>query len=211
MRRRTGPAVNAVDFHHPALRRLNGLPVWSNARTACIGGLAHKTCLFRWHWWRRKRMSIAPQEFVSYMSAAFDGMLSIAEELGDERLNQRPQNMPNTSTPFAILTHCIGLTRYWLGTVIAGRQIARDRDAEFRARGTVADLRQAVHQVKQEIQADITHVQGDQPSAFPAAVRPQHKEWTQGHFLLQCYKELAQYHGHMELTWDIMLGHGPAS
>ena len=57
-------------------------------------------------------MSIAPEEFVPYMSAAFDGMLAIAEELGDERLNQRPQNMPNTSTPFAILTHCIGLTRY---------------------------------------------------------------------------------------------------
>lgn len=156
-------------------------------------------------------MSIAPEEFVSYMSAAFDGMLTIAEELGDARLNQRPQNMPNTSTPCAILTHCIGLTRYWLGTVIAGRQIARDRDAEFSARGTVADLRQAVQQVQQEIRADITHVQGDQPSAFPAAVRPQHKAWTQGHFLLQCYKELAQHHGHMELTRDIMLGRGPAS
>jgi len=156
-------------------------------------------------------MSIAPEEFVSYMHAAFDGMLTIAEELGDERLNQRPNNMPNTSTPFVILTHCIGLTRYWLGTVIAGRQIPRDRDAEFSAHGTVADIRQAVHQVQQEIQADITHVQGDQPSAFPAAVRPQHKEWTQGHFLIQCYKELAQHHGHMELTRDIMLGHGPAS
>ena len=156
-------------------------------------------------------MTIAPEEFVSYMTAAFDGMLTIAEALGDERLNQRPQNIPNTSTPFAILTHCIGLTRYWLGTVIAGRQIVRDRDAEFSARGTVADLRQAVQQVQQEIQADITHVQGDQPSAFPAAVRPQHKEWTQGHFLIQCYKELAQHHGHMELTRDIMLGRGPAS
>ena len=39
-------------------------------------------------------MSIAPEEFVSYMAAAFDGMLAIAEALGDARLNQRPQNMP---------------------------------------------------------------------------------------------------------------------
>jgi hypothetical protein len=101
-------------------------------------------------------MSIAPEEFVPYMAAAFDGMLAIAEELGDARLNQRPQHMPNTSTPYAILTHCIGLTRYWLGTVIAGRQIPRDRDAEFSARGTVADLRQAVRQIQQEIHADIT-------------------------------------------------------
>ncbi len=145
------------------------------------------------------------------MNAAFDGMLKIAEELGDERINQRPNNMANTSTPFVILTHCVGLTRYWLGTVIAGRQIQRDRDVEFSAHGTVADLCQAVRQVQQEIQEDIKRVRGDQPSAFPEAVRPQHKEWTQGHFLLQCYKELAQHHGHMELSRDIMLGHGPVS
>jgi hypothetical protein len=138
-------------------------------------------------------------------------MLTIAEELGDERINQRPHNMANTSTPFILLTHCVGLTRYWLGTVIAGRQIQRDRDAEFRAHGTVAEIRQAVRQVLQEIQEDIKHVRGDQPSAFPEAVRPANKEWTQGHFLIQCYKELAQHHGHMELTRDVMLGHGPAS
>src|SRR2546428_1761925 len=125
-------------------------------------------------------MSIAPEEFVPYMAAAFDGMLAIAEELGDARLNQRPQNMPNTSTPCAILTHCIGLTRYWLGTVIAGRQIVRDRDAEFRARCSVADLCHAVYQVQQEIHADITHVQGNQRSAYPAAPRPQHPDWTLG-------------------------------
>ena len=156
-------------------------------------------------------MSIAPEEFLSYINAAFDGMLNIAEELGDERINQRPNNLANTSSPFVILTHCMGLTRYWLGTVIAGRQIQRDREAEFRAQGSVAELHQAVRQVQKEIQDDIKHVRGDQLSAFPAAVRPQHKTWTQGHFLLQCYKELAQHHGHMELTRDVMLGHGPAS
>jgi hypothetical protein len=156
-------------------------------------------------------MSIAPEEFLSYINAAFDGMLNIAEELGDERINQRPNDLANTSSPFVILTHCIGVTRYWLGTVIAGRHVQRDREAEFRAQGSVAEIRQAVHQVQKEIQDDIKRVRGDQLSAFPEAVRPQHKTWTQGHFLLQCYKELAQHHGHMELTRDVMLGHGPAS
>ena len=156
-------------------------------------------------------MSIAPEEFLSYINAAFDGMLNIAEELGDAQINQRPHNMANTSSPFVILTHCVGVTRYWLGTVIAGRQIQRDREAEFRAQGSVAEIRQAVRQVQKEIQDDIQHVRGDQLSAYPEVVRPQHKDWTQGHFLLQCYKELAQHHGQMELTRDVMLGHGPAS
>jgi hypothetical protein len=157
-------------------------------------------------------MSIAPEEFLPYINGALDGMLQIAETLGDERINRRPNDMANTSSPFVILTHCVGLTHYWLGAVLAGRPVQRDREAEFRAQGTVAEIRQAVQALQQQLQEDIKHVRGDQPTAFPEAVRQPHMQtWTQGRFLLQCYKELAQHHGHMELTRDVMLGHGPAS
>jgi hypothetical protein len=157
-------------------------------------------------------MSIAPEYFLPFINGALDGMVKIAEELGDERINLRPNDMANTSTPFIILTHCVGLTRYWFGAVIAGRQVHRDRDAEFRARGTVAEIRQAVRDLQQELQADITRVHGDQPAPNPEIIRQAHmRAWKQGQFLLQCYKELAQHHGHMELTRDVMLGHGPAA
>jgi hypothetical protein len=156
-------------------------------------------------------MSIAPEEFLSYINGALDGMVQIIETLGDERINRRPHDMPNTNTPFIILTHCVGLTRYFIGTVLAGRQMQRDRDAEFRARGTVADIRQAVRDLQQRLPEDIKHVRGDQPCAFPEFARDIHRHWTQGHLLLQCYKELAQHHGHMELTRDVMLGQGPTS
>ena len=150
--------------------------------------------------------------FLPFMNGALDGMLNIAEELGDERLNQRPNDMANTSTPFIILTHCVGLTRYWLGSVALGRPVTRDRDAEFRAQGTVADLRQAVQALQSELQDDINLVQFDQPAPHPDAVRQAHmKTWKQGQFLLQCFKELAQHHGHMELTRDVMLGRGPGN
>jgi hypothetical protein len=155
-------------------------------------------------------MSIAPVYFLPYINGALDGMLQIVEGLGDERVNQRPNNMENTSSPLVILTHCVGLTHYWLGEVLAGRQVHRDREAEFRAQGTVASIRQAVHDLQQQILEDIKHVHGDQPLAFPDAVRQPHMQtWKQGQFVLQCYKELAQHHGQMELTRDIMIGHGP--
>jgi hypothetical protein len=161
---------------------------------------------------RRELMSIAPEEFLTYINGALDGMVQIVEALGDERVNLRPNDMPNTNSPFSILTHCVGLTHYWIGAVLAGRQVQRDRDAEFRARGTVAEIQQAVRALQQHIQEDIKHVRGDQPSAFLEAVRqPQMQTWTQGRFLLQCYKELAQHHGHMELTRDVLLGRGPGS
>lgn len=157
-------------------------------------------------------MSIAPEHFLPFINGALDGMLKIAEDLGDARVNQRPNNMAHTSTPFIILTHCVGLTRYWFGAVIAGRPVQRDRDAEFRAQGTVGEIQQAVRALQQELQEDIKRVRGDQPAANPEAVRQPHmRTWTQGQFLLQCYKELAQHHGHMELTRDVMLGHGPAA
>jgi hypothetical protein len=86
-------------------------------------------------------MSITPAEFVPYINGALDGMVQIVEALGDERVNLRPNNMPNTNSPFVILTHCVGLTRYFIGTALVGRQFHRDRDAEFRAHGTVAEIR----------------------------------------------------------------------
>jgi len=149
--------------------------------------------------------------FLSFMNNALEGMLNIAEELGDERVNQRPNNMENTSTPFIILTHCVGLTRYWLGSMVAGRPDTRDRDAEFRAQGTVADLRQAVQALQSDIREDLEKVKFDQPTANPDAVREQMKTWKQGQFLLQCTKELFQHYGHMELTRDVMLGRGPGN
>ncbi len=73
--------------------------------------------------------------FLPFMNRALDGMLQIVEELGDERVNQRPNNIDNTSTPCIILTHCVGLTRYWLGSIIVGRPVTRDRDAELPGSG----------------------------------------------------------------------------
>ena len=154
-------------------------------------------------------LSISPDDVLSYINQALDGMVQVVEELGDARVNLRP-DLPGANSPFALLTHCVGLTNYWLGAVLAGRQVHRDRDAEFQARGSVADIRQAVRHLQQQIRQDMPHVQGDQPIAHPLA--PRHQQWQgqrQGAALLQCYKELAQHHGHMEITRDILM-HKPA-
>ena len=62
-------------------------------------------------------MSVAPEEFLPYINGALDGMVQIVEALGDERVNLRPNNMANTNSPFAILTHCVGLTRCFMGAL----------------------------------------------------------------------------------------------
>ena len=149
-------------------------------------------------------MTIAPEAFLLFIDEALDGMVGITEVLGDERVNLRP-DLPGTNSPFAILTHCVGMTEYWLGSVLCGRPSTRDRDSEFRARGTVAEIRQAVKALQVQIREDITHVQGDQPLGRSLDLRGHTQYYTQGDVLLHCYTELAQHHGQMELTRDILL------
>ena len=149
-------------------------------------------------------MTIAPRAFLPFIDEALDGMVAIAEMLGDERVNLRP-DLPDTNSPYAILTHCVGMTTYWIGSVLCGRPSTRDRDSEFRARGMVADIRQAVKALKTQIREDISHVQGDQPLGHPMDLRGYTQFHTQGDVLLHCYTELAQHHGQMELTRDILL------
>jgi len=58
---------------------------------------------------------------------------------------------------------------YWAGHVVAGRNVQRDRDAEFRAAGTVADLLDRVHQARRQLEADIAHLH---PFAAPRWIPP---------------------------------------
>ena len=149
-------------------------------------------------------MTITPQTFLPFNDEALDAMVGIAEVLGDERVNLRP-DLPDTNSPYAIMTHCVGMATYWLGSVLCGRPSRRDRDSEFRARGTVAEIRQSVKSLLIQIRNDITHVQGDQPLGYPANLHGDTQYHTQGDVLLHCYTELAQHHGQMELTRDILL------
>jgi len=157
-------------------------------------------------------MQIEPDDFLYFINVALDGMVRIVEELGDERVNLRP-DLPGANSPYAILYHCVGCTNFWIGGLIAGRQVTRDRSAEFQAQGTVADIRQAVVALKNQLQKDIANVQGDQLLAHPDALLPLQagttqqgvRNWRQGKALIHAYEELSQHHGQMEITRDILM------
>ena len=157
-------------------------------------------------------MRIVPDDFLYFINIALDGMVRIVEELGDERVNLRP-DFPGANSPYAILYHCVGCTNFWIGGLIAGRQVTRDRDAEFQAQGTVADIRQAVDALKNQLPKDIKCVQGDRLLAHPDALLPLQawttqegvRNWRQGKALIHAYEELSQHHGQMEIPRDILM------
>ena len=148
---------------------------------------------------------ISIDEFLYYVDDALDDMVRIISELGDDLANRRP-DMPGANSPFAILTHCLGVMEYWGGAIVAGRSIVRDRSAEFRATGRVAELTDATERARQQLRADVAALEPFRPprrdphatdSTLPRAR-------TQGGALLHIYEELAQHRGQMEITRDLL-------
>ncbi len=156
-------------------------------------------------------MQIAQDDLLTFVDRALDGMLHIVEELGDDRCHLIP-DLPGANSPYAILFHCVGLTHFWIGTLIAGRHIERDRDAEFRAQGTVCEIGEMVNDLKHQLRSDLLHVQGEEPLSQqpPAAYTPlpEEERWTQGAVLIHTFEELAQHHGQMELSRDMIMRRG---
>ncbi len=132
---------------------------------------------------------------------------AIAVELGDDRINIVPA-LPGANPPFGIVAHCVGMTKFWLGSVVGGERIPRDRAAEFTASGTVADLEAAIDDIAGRVPAWVhiartegvrdRDVEGSTRASDIADASP---EWV----LLHVLRELAQHLGQLELTRDMII------
>lgn len=143
---------------------------------------------------------------ADYVDHGVDQLAGIVTSLGDDLANQRP-DLPGANSPYAILTHCLGVMAYWGGDVVAGRDVPRDRAAEFTAGGRVADLVAAAEQAKAQFRADALTADPQAPLRRPAARRSQDvlEARSQGHALLHVVEELCQHLGQAELTRDLLL------
>ncbi|MBI0296777.1 DinB family protein [Streptomyces sp. PRKS01-29] len=147
-----------------------------------------------------------PTEYLYFLRRAFDGMISALEELGDELATTVPP-LTGANSPFAIAYHCAGVADYWIGHVIAGRLVDRDRASEFTASGTVADLKRTVDPLFDRLRDDLRGVDPQAaprnvpPAAFEGPDRPLSCAGVQLHVL----EELAQHHGQVQITRDVLL------
>ena len=154
-------------------------------------------------------MGISIDDLAYYVDLAVDGMIEIVRDLGDDLACTRP-DLPGANSPYAVLTHCLGVMSFWAGYTVAGRNVDRDRAAEFRATGSVDALAQACAAAKRQFAADLAAAQPDQPlRRMPSDRTWQGRELkNQGAALLHVLEELAQHHGQMELTRDVLRSGG---
>ena len=143
---------------------------------------------------------------VSYVDRAVDQMMGIVTGLGDDLANRKPA-LPGANSPYAILRHCLGVMEFWGGEVVAGREVTRDRAAEFRSHGPVADLATAAHKALGQFRVDAATADFAGPTRGGTAHDKQLDalEFTsQGHVLLHVLEEVTQHLGQMELTRDVL-------
>ena len=137
-----------------------------------------------------------------FASDALDQMVVALRRLGDERVNERP-DLPGANTPFAIVTHCLGVLEWWGGAVVAGRRVTRDRDAEFVATGRADELVERVDAAGARLAADVAGVEwAAPPEVVTNPDRPDGR--TKGGVLLHLLEELYQHLGQLELTRDVL-------
>lgn len=154
---------------------------------------------------------VSLEDFLWFVDQELDGMVSIVRDLGDDLANRR-MAQSQSSSPYAILTHCVGLMNYWTGALIAGRTVQRDRDAEFSARGTVAALVSRTIEARRQLELDLEGFDPSAPLRFlppteflPGGDTTSPLVASQGGALLHVYQELAQHHGQMQICRDALL------
>jgi len=97
---------------------------------------------------------------------------------------------------------------FWGGFMVAGREIVRDREAEFRAEGRVVDLVAGVTGARRQLEEDIA---GREPLSPPRHdCDPGDEDLpcskTQGAVLLHILEELLRHLGQMEISRDVLVG-----
>jgi hypothetical protein len=148
---------------------------------------------------------ITAEGYLHFVDRALDGMAAVLTGLGDDLANRCP-DLPGANSPYAIVTHCLGVLSFWGGQVVGGRDVPRDRAAEFTATGPVSELVERVHAARTRFAADVGAAVPADPCRREAP--PKYRDTpigeNQGMALLHVYEELAQHRGHLELTRDVL-------
>ena len=150
-------------------------------------------------------IELTPETSQRYVRLAFAQLLGVAERLGDEGVNQRPHG-EGTNAVAALIVHCCGVCEFWLGHVGLSRDSDRDRDAEFSATATIAELRHLVHATLAQVDRDLVALETAPPS--PHAGAREHlvdDDRSDASLVLHVIEELFQHLGHAQLGADAVL------
>ena len=96
------------------------------------------------------------QTHIERLRALRKSIFEAMDGLSAAGLNWKPTRR-ETNSAFVLATHLLGSEKHWIHHVVGGREILRDRDAEFSARGKdIASLRDSFDALARETEAILT-------------------------------------------------------
>jgi hypothetical protein len=151
-------------------------------------------------------LEIDADGFLFLVDGTLNSMVAVLTALGDDLVNETP-DLEGANSPYSIVNHCIGVARWWSGQVADGHEVYRDREHEWTATGSVAEIVARVPEARAAVAAAVAGGDGTGPNrgSVPATYTTSPIGATRGIALLHVYEELVQHLGQMEITRDILL------
>lgn len=149
-------------------------------------------------------MELTPAAVDLYVRHAFAGMERVLDRLDDESVNQRPGDW-GTNSVAGLVVHCCELAPSWFAMPGLGRDSERDREAEFAATATVAELRARIAEAVATTSALIEEFDaGPTVPDHPFREFMPGSDRSDGALVLHVLEELFQHLGHLEVTADAL-------
>jgi hypothetical protein len=150
-------------------------------------------------------MELAPATADTYARVALTQMAEVVERMGDGLVNEPPPG-PDTNSAAVLVVHSCGVAEFWLGHVGLGRPSDRDRDGEFRATATVAELLAMLDATGEQIAGDVRALEAGEASDTYRAGRQflERGDESDASLVVHVLEELYQHLGQMEITADAL-------
>jgi hypothetical protein len=151
------------------------------------------------------------QPFASVLERIGRDVLAQISSLPEPLLNQ-PLPLPETNSLFALATHLVGMSEFWVLALVGERPVQRDRSAEFLAQGTADGLVQRythwltqMHEVLDTLPASKLGDVVDPPQEYRTTGGLLDGPVTVLDCLLHTVEHSAVHLGHMQLTRQFLL------
>ena len=149
-------------------------------------------------------MAHAAQRYVVILERTARDALAELAGLSDAVLNQ-PVPIPEANTLYALAIHLAGAGEFWGVTLPDSRPVERDRAAEFRASGTLADLTARYERWLADLHAVLDPLPDEALDRVvevpaPPGWLPASDQLTVRYCLLHAVAHSAVHLGHIQLT-----------
>jgi uncharacterized protein DUF664 len=135
-------------------------------------------------------------------------MLAQLDGISEHDLN-RALPLPETNSLYALATHTLGAGEYWTLVMAGGRDIPRDRPAEFRASGAYPELVARCERWLADLRDVLDQLSAAAMDRVADVAEAQRRPWMDDPFtvrdcLLHALEHTALHLGHIQLTAQLL-------